>query len=116
MIPLHLQTIFSMTMFDVFKTDNIYINAIITTISFALLNMITSRFETLDLFSCINYTYFKNWFSKCAYVVLTGDRVRTIHEYNGRPIISNTFSNTFSALWEQLIDNIDTNETVSSGY
>jgi len=114
MNPLHLQTIFSMTMFEVFKTDNIYINAIFTTISFALVNMITSRFETLDLFSWINYTHFKNWFSKCAYVVLTGDRVRTINEYNGKPIVSNTFSNTFSALWEQLIDNIDTNETVSS--
>ena len=60
MNPLHLQTIFSMTMFEVFKTDNIYINAIFTTISFALLNMITSRFETLDLFSWINYTHFKN--------------------------------------------------------
>ena len=114
MIPLHLQTIFSLSLFDIFKTKNVYIDTLLTTLAFTLLNKLVGQLESFDiysLFTCIRFDYF--W-GKCACVVLTGERVSSVCEYSGKPVVSNTFSNTVNALGEYIIDNVDNNKTIQT--
>jgi len=114
MIPLHLQTIFSLSLFDIFKTNNVYVDTLLTTLAFTMLNKIAGKLESYDFFTLFKYVNFDYCFRKCACIVLTGDRMRSVCEYTGGPIVSNTFSNTVNALGEYIIDNVDNNKTIQT--
>ena len=81
MIPLHLQTIFSLSLFDIFKTNNMYIDTLLTTLAFTMLNKIAGQLESYDIFTLIKYVNFDYCFRKCACIVLTGDRLRSVCVY-----------------------------------
>ncbi len=114
MILQNIQTIFSMSLFNILKTGNIYIDSIITTIMFSFLNYIMSQFEHFNikkLTKFLDYDYLFSIYNGKNVVILSGNRIST-YSYYGGSTISNTFSNTLHAILEHIITNIDTNNSI----
>ena len=57
-------------------------------------------YRIFDIFSDFNY---KSLFSKANCVVLKGERIRNICEYSGEISVTESFTNSFKALWQHLM-------------
>ena len=115
MIPQNLQTIFSMSLFNIFKTGNALIDAVITTMMFSALNYMMNHMELFSIYNIMNYLNFDTLYSIYKTrntIILEGDRIKHICSYDGTPTISNTFSNTFKALLNDIISNMNINNSI----
>jgi len=106
-----LQDIVSINLVSSLKTGNFIVDTIITTLSISLFGYIYSKFETIDLYTCISYLNIYSLWTKTYTLTLSGETYSK-PSYFVENSISNTFSNTVKAILHHITDNIDTNHSV----
>jgi len=106
-----LHDIVSMQLVSSLKTGNFIIDTIITTLSISLFGYIYSKFETINLYTCISYLNIYSLWTKTYTLTLSGETYSKASYYSENSV-SNTFSNTVKAILHHITDNIDTNNSV----
>ena len=83
-----------------------YQNIIVQTILMTLLTQLISKMEAIDLKQLVNHFRQFSMYSlilRCHEVVLKGERVRSICSWSGEANFTPSYSNTFAALWQYLM-------------
>jgi len=86
--------------------DQTIISMVIIPLAMTFLSQLLSKIENFnvyricDVFSDYNYI---SIFSKANCVVLKGERIRNVCEYSGQIDVTESFTNTFKALWQHLM-------------
>lgn len=104
-----------MSIFQKIKTGNTLIDAILATISFSIISYILKYIYdnnsfynpwNIDIHDAIKSLFFKKYS-----IIFEGKRCSAI-SYHSYPIISSCFTDSFKALWDDIINNINNNKTI----
>lgn len=84
-----------------------YQNLLVQTVLMTLLTQLISKMEAIDLKQMVNHFRqfsFYSIFIRCHELALKGERVRSVCNWSGEANFTPTYSNTFAALWQYLMD------------
>ena len=89
-----------------FFNDQTVMSMVIIPLAMTFMSQILSKFEQINLYGI--YDHFSNFNYKCIYskancVVLKGERIRNVCEYSGEITVTESFTNSFKALWHYLM-------------
>ena len=109
-------SIVNMIMFDNMKNNNSILNTILVTLALTIANYISryisSVIEDVDFKKILNYELILHRFYKKNSIEYEGKISSSIDRYNNELKESNIFSERFKALWYNIIENINTNQTI----
>jgi len=104
-----------MTLFGYFKTNNPSMDALMTTIIISLIgytfNVIFENTSNINIQKIYN-NFILNCFYKKNSVILEGRRCCVTSAYTFSHHVSCAYSDRFKAIWEHIINNIETNNTI----
>ncbi len=95
--------------------NNMIYTMVIVPVLMSIITHFISRLENINLhkFYCsLKDFQIKSLFYKKFTVILKGERIRTVCQYSGDVNIVESFTNTFRALWNYLIENISENDVM----
>ena len=107
-----------MSLFNKIKTGNVVFDTIITTFSLTFMSYIVKvlyeasfdcdfKFREINIKETLKY-----WFYKKNMITMSGKKCSSIN-YHCAPIVSSAFGDRFKAVWNEIIENIDTNPSIS---
>ena len=104
-----------MKIFSFIKTNDPFLDTIITTILLTFMSYLVKvlydlnlsfDFENMNVIDKIKYTLYKK-----NIIIMDGKKCSGIN-YNASPVISSVFGTRFKAVWKEIIDGIDKNDTI----
>jgi len=104
-----------MKIFSFIKTNDPFLDTIITTILLTLMSYfikvlynlnLSFDFENMNVIDKIKYTLYKK-----NIIIMDGKKCSGIN-YNASQVISSVFGTRFKAVWKEIIDGIDKNDTI----
>jgi len=105
-----------MTIFNRIKTNNIFLNTILSTISLSLFTFITkyiyennSNMNINDLF---NFYHIKSFFVKKNSMILEGKKSIVSCSYSLSPHVSSLYTERFKAVWNHIISQMKDNPSI----
>lgn len=105
-----------MSLFQKMKTGNQVIDTILSTVLFTFMSYVIKilyDFEYFHKLWSVNvYDTIKSIFFKKYSITFEGKRCSTINSYSNYPVVSSCFTDTFKALWEDIANNMDNNDTI----
>lgn len=104
-----------MIMFNKFKTDNPLIDALFTTTILGCFSWFVSWIydNGIDMYvrNC-SFDNIKSYFWKKNSIIIEGKRSSTVSPYNSSLCVCSAYSDRFKSLWDHIINNIETNNTI----
>jgi hypothetical protein len=104
-----------MNLYGKIKTGNPIVDTIITTFIIGIfsyfMKILYDKILTFSFSSIFNLDFYSIFYKK-NYIVLEGRKSHCTSIYNSSPVVSSIFSNRFKAIWNNIIDNIEKNNTV----
>jgi uncharacterized protein (UPF0297 family) len=104
------------SLFQKMKTGNQIFDTVVSTVVFTFLSYFVKVLYENDAltkwYPSNIYDQIKSCFVKKYSVTFEGKRCSAMSQYSGYPVISSCFTDSFKALWEDIIMNIDKNETI----
>jgi SpoVK/Ycf46/Vps4 family AAA+-type ATPase len=115
-----LQTTFNdsikISLFQRMKTGNAIVDAIFSTLGFVTISYLVKVLYENNSFNRswnVNiYDTVKSAFYKKYSITYEGKRCSCVGSYSYYPVVSSCFTDSFKALWEDIINNMDNNETI----
>jgi len=108
-----------MSLFSKIKTNNIFLDTIISTIILTFISYLTKllyettscnnsflNLQEIDIYSNLKYVFLKKNVIK-----LNGKKCSSLN-WNCASVVSSTFGDSFNAVWCNIINNIENNETI----
>lgn len=107
-----------MSLFNKIKTGNVVFDTIITTFSLTFMSYIVKvlyeasfdydfKFREINIKETLKYLLYKK-----NMITMSGKKCSSIN-YHCAPIVSSAFGDRFKAVWNEIIENIDTNPSIS---
>jgi ATP-dependent Zn protease len=104
------------SLFQKMKTGNQFIDTILSTIMFTVMSYVTHLFYKYDLIhELLTVDFYDNMYSlvfKKNSITFEGKRCFCISPYSHTPVITSCFTDTFKALWEDIINNMNDNHAI----
>lgn len=104
------------SLFQKMKTGNQIFDTVVSTMVFTFMSYFVKVLYENDAltkwYPSNIYDQIKSCFVKKYSVTFEGKRCSAMSQYSGYPVISSCFTDSFKALWEDIIMNIDKNETI----
>jgi len=107
-----------MSLFNKFKTGNVFFDTIITTFVLTAMSYLVKVFYEMSFdndfrIKEINISeIFKYWFYKKNMITMSGKKCSSIN-YHCAPIVSSAFGDPFKATWNKIINGIDKNPSIN---
>lgn len=104
------------SLFQRMKTGNQLIDAIFSTLGFVLISYLVkilyenntfNRPWNIDIYDKVKSLFYKKYS-----ITFEGKRCSCIGVYNLYPVVSSCFTDSFKALWSDILSNMDKNETI----
>ena len=94
------------------NNENMLYSMVFIPIIMSILTQFISRLENVNLqklYDAVKNFQWNHLYYKKYCVVLKGERIRTVCQYSGEVFIVESFTDTFRALWNHLVENISEN-------
>ena len=94
------------------NNENMIYSMVFIPIIMSILTQFISRLENVNfqkLYDAMKNFQWNHLYYKHYSVVLKGERIRTVCQYSGEVTIVESFTDTFRALWNHLVENISEN-------
>ena len=94
------------------SSDNIMYSMVLLPILMSVLTQFITRLEYINfqkLYDAIKNFQWYHLFYKQYSVVLKGERIRNVCQYSGEVTIVESFTDTFRALWNYLVEDMNEN-------
>ena len=91
------------------NNENLTYSMIILPIIMSIVTQFISKLETINfrkLYDAIKNFEWSHLFYKQYSIILKGERIRTVCQYSGEVTIVESFTDTFRALWNHLVENV----------
>ena len=107
--------IIRINIFTQLRTDNSFINLFFSSLLLTVVGFLIKKINKLNV-NKINIINSKDWIKSFFYkkniVVFEGKRTSISHHYTGT-IVTSTFTDRFKAVWNEIITNIEKNESIN---
>jgi len=106
-----------MTIFNKIKTNNLFLNTILSTISLSLFTYITKYFydnnnKSINIYDIFNMNYIKSFFFRKNSMILEGKKSVITCSYNLSSHVSSLYTERFKAVWNYIIVNMKDNPSI----
>jgi len=104
-----------MSFFSRFKTNNILIDTVLSTILISCISFLTQNMFSINLSTCNIWTItdrIKSTFYRKNSISFEGKQTFVVSKYDAHPLISACFSDNFKALFYDIIKNMKNNDSV----
>ncbi len=105
---------FKYSILSKFKTNNIFLDTVISTFLLSILGLILKTFYKPAVLPNTHLwiDIVKSWFYKKHVITIEGKRTTSYSVYARNPVISLVFSNRFKAIWHHLLETMEKNSTI----